>query len=169
MTKNIEKELNKQINEEMYSAYLYLAFAAHFDSLNLSGFANYFKVQAQEEMDHAMGFYNFIYETNGSVEFEIIEKPTFKAKSVKDFLELSLKHEKHITSRINSIYELAQKEKDFALQNFIQWYIKEQVEEESNAINLISKIDILGDKGTALYMLDKELSSREYHKASILK
>lgn len=170
MKKTIEKELNKQINEEMYSAYLYLAFAAHFESMNLKGFANYFKVQAREEMDHAFGFYNFVYDVNGKVELDTIEKPAFKFKSVKNMFELALEHEKHITSRINLINELAKKESDYPLENFIKWYINEQVEEENNAIEILAKLDILGsEKGTALYLLDKELGAREYHKASILK
>ena len=160
MNKKIEKAINEQINAEIYSAYLYLAMAAYFDTQNLAGFANWMKVQAQEEMAHAMKFYHYVYERGGAVELSAIDKPPAKFKSALDVAGQTLAHEQKVTGLINSLYELAFKEKDYASQSFLKWFIDEQVEEEGSAQSLIDKINLVGDKSHMLYMLDKELASR---------
>lgn len=162
MNKKIEKAINGQINAEFYSAYLYLSMAAYFDSLNLSGFANWMKVQAKEEMTHAMKFYDFVFARGGAVELTAIGKPPSKFKSPLDVAEQTLAHEKKVTGLINGLYELAHEEKDHAFQSLLKWYIDEQVEEEENAAKLIDKAKLAGDKGQGLYMLDKELADRKF-------
>lgn len=162
MNKKIEKAINEQINAEMYSAYLYLAMAAYFDGQTLSGFANWMKVQAKEEMTHAMKFYHFVYERGGAVTLEAIDKPPANFKSALDIAEQVLKHEQKVTGMINGLYELAVKEKDYAFQSFLKWFIDEQVEEEASASELIDKVKLAGDNGHGLYLLDKELAGRKF-------
>ncbi len=158
----MEAAINKQINAEMYSAYLYLAMSAYFEVEGMEGFANWMKIQAQEEMTHAMKFYNYVFERGGTVELEVIEKPKASYKSSLDAFEEVLKHEKHVTSLINGLYELAVNEKDYASQSFLQWFIDEQVEEEDTAAKIIDKVKMAGDKGPGLFMLDKELTARTF-------
>lgn len=163
MTDKIKNILNEQIMEEMYSANLYLALAGRLESWNLKGMANWMHIQAKEENNHALGFFFFLLERG--------EEPTISALAQPDLsgvndaaavFAASLKHEKHVTARINSIYELAQAEKDYALESFIRWYIDEQVEEESSANEISEKIKLIGAQGPALYILDQELATRTY-------
>lgn len=160
MNKKIQDAINAQINAEIYSAYIYLSIAAYFDGMALPGFANWMKVQYKEEMEHAMKFYSFVYERGGKVAMDAIEKPPVKFNSPLHVFEYTLDHEKKVTSLINGLYELSIKEKDHAFTSFLKWFIDEQVEEESNAMQIIDKLKIVGEKGAGLYMLDKELSSR---------
>ncbi|MFA5184602.1 MAG: ferritin [Patescibacteria group bacterium] len=163
MTEKTKEIVNKQIQEELYSAYLYLALAARLESLNLKGMANWMQIQAKEEVDHAQGFFKFLVERQEEPVLEAIAKP--EVKDLKDALAIftaGLKHEQHITAKINAIYELARSEKDYALESFVKWYIDEQVEEEANANENIDKIKRLGADGPALYMLDQELAARAY-------
>lgn len=162
MTEKTQNAINMQIKEELYSSYLYLAMSAYAQAKNLSGVANWFYVQAKEEIDHAMGFYNYLLERGGEVELQEIAKPPKKFESVTSLFEEGLKHEQHITGTINALYVLATEEKDYAFQSFLKWYIEEQVEEEANATEIIEKIKLVGDSGPVLYMLDKELSGRQY-------
>ena len=162
MKKSINDAINKQINAEIYSAYLYLAMAAYFDGLGLDGFATWMKAQAQEEMFHAMKFYGFVYERGGSVVMDTIEKPPAEFKSPLKTFEEVLKHEKLVTSLINNLYELAVKEKDYAFQSLLNWCIDEQVEEEDTAQKTIDKIKLAGEAGPGLYMLDQELGTRVF-------
>ena len=162
MNNKIQKSINDQINAEMYSAYLYLAMGAYFDASSLTGFANWMKVQAQEEMSHAMKFYNFVYERGGKVELGAIEKPSADFKSPLDVMKEVLAHEKIVTGLIHNLYELATKEKDYAFQSFLKWFIDEQVEEEGNASDLIEKLQLAGEKGPGLFMMDKELATRTF-------
>ena len=162
MNNKIQKSINDQINAEMYSAYLYLAMGAYFDASGLTGFANWMKVQAQEEMSHAMKFYNFVYERGGKVELGAIEKPSADFKSPLDVMKEVLAHEKIVTGLIHNLYELATKEKDYAFQSFLKWFIDEQVEEEGNASDLIEKLQLAGEKGPGLFMMDKELATRTF-------
>ncbi|MBT5016585.1 ferritin [Candidatus Peregrinibacteria bacterium] len=162
MKKSINDALNKQINAEIYSAYLYLAMGAYFDGLGLDGFASWMKVQYEEEMFHAMKFYGFVYERGGTVTMEAIEKPGADFKSVLHVFEETLEHEKHVTSLINGLYDLAVKEKDYAFQSLLNWFIDEQVEEEDSAQKIIDKIKLAGEKGPGVYMLDQELGTRVF-------
>lgn len=162
MNKKVENAINKQINAEIYSAYLYLAMAAYFDGEGLEGFSNWMKIQAQEEMTHAMKFYRFVFERGGKVELDAIEKPEGKYGSSLAVFEEVLKHEQKVTSLINGLYELAVEEKDYAFQSMLKWFIDEQVEEEGNAQQIIDQVKLAGEKGPGLFMLDKELGSRTF-------
>jgi ferritin len=166
---NLQKNINSQINEELYSSYLYLSISAYCSSMNFKGFANWFSVQAQEETDHAMGLYNYLIERGGRVLLMEIAKPPYEFKDICNIFEEALKHEKYITGKIHKLYEVGQSEKDYAFGSFIQWYINEQVEEEANATEIVETIKLVGSKGTSLYLLDKQLAGRVYKKAEILK
>ncbi len=154
--------LNSQIREELYSSYVYLSLSASAEVANLRGFAHWMFVQAQEEIDHAMGFYRFLTQRNGTIELQAIEKPPHGVTKPITMLEKALAHEQHITTCINKIYELALEEKDYALQSFIKWYIDEQVEEEANITELIEKMKLIGDEGSVLYLFDAELAQRTH-------
>ncbi len=162
MKKSINDAINEQINAETFSAYLYWSMAAYFDAKGLEGFAGWMKAQAQEEMVHAMKFYDFVYERGGTVALDKIEKPESEFKSPLGAFEAALTHEKHVTSLINGLYELATKEKDYAFQSFLKWFIDEQVEEEDTASKIIDQIHLAGEKGPGLFMLDKELGARTF-------
>jgi ferritin len=162
MNKKVENAINKQINAEIYSAYLYLAMAAYFDGEGLEGFSNWMKIQAQEEMTHAMKFYRWVFERGGKVELDAIDKPNGEYGSSLEVFEEVLKHEQEVTSLINNLYELAVEEKDYAFQSMLKWFIDEQVEEEGNAQQIIDKVKLAGDKGPGLLMLDQELGSRTF-------
>lgn len=162
MNESIEKAINNQINAEIYSAYLYLAMAAYFDGLGLEGFSNWMKIQAQEEMTHAMKFYHFVFERGGKVTMAAIEEPKNEFDTPLSVFKEVLKHEKVVTGLINDLYELADKEKDFAFQSFLKWFIDEQVEEEGNAQKIIDQVKLAGEQGPGLFMLDKELAARVF-------
>ncbi|MBI4811485.1 MAG: ferritin, partial [Ignavibacteriales bacterium] len=130
INKSMQDAINSQINEELYSSYLYLAMAAHFDAINLSGFAHWMKVQSDEERSHAMKFYNYIYDRGGRVSLKTIPQPPAKFKSPLDVFKQVLEHEQKITKLINKLYELAIKEKDYPTEMMLHWFINEQVEEE---------------------------------------
>ncbi len=162
MNQTIQNAINDQINKEIYSAYLYLSMAAYFDKQSLTGFSNWMKIQNQEEMFHAMKFYDYLCERNGTVELQAIQAPTINFESPLKVFEETLEHEKIVTKSINDLYELAIKEKDYAFQSFLQWYIDEQVEEESSASEIIDKINLAGTEWPGLFMLDKEMSGRVF-------
>ena len=161
ISKTIQTAIIKQINEEIYSSYLYLSMAAYFDSMNLPGFAHWMKVQSDEERSHAMKFYGYVYDRGGSVTFESIEKPPAKFKSPLDVFNQVLSHEEKITGLINKLYELSMKEKDYPTQNLLQWFISEQVEEEKNDTEIINYLKTLGDSPVSLMMLDRRLAERK--------
>ncbi|HOD11683.1 MAG TPA: ferritin [Candidatus Omnitrophota bacterium] len=160
MDKKMEKEMNAQINREMFSSYLYLAMAAYFDAESLGGFAQWMKAQAIEEMAHAMKFYSYIFDRGGVVTLDAIEKPEGSFKSVQEVFEKTLDHEKFVTKNINNLYSLAQKQNDNASLIFLEWFVTEQVEEEKNALDILAKLKYVGDKGQGILMLDKELGAR---------
>ena len=168
MNPTIQSAINKQINEELFSAYLYLAIASYAGSKGFPGLQNWMTVQAQEEIDHAMGFQIHLLRRGGEGERDAIEKPAKEFGSPLDMVKAGLEHEKHISGCINDLFDLAQKEKDFAFQSFLTWYIDEQVEEEEGAQELIDKMTILGDNGPGVLALDKELAARAYKPSSIL-
>ena len=160
LTPRIEQELNKQLNKELFSSYLYMSMAAYFQSVDLLGFANWMQVQSKEELMHAEKLYLFIQERNGKVILEQIEKPQTEWASPLEAFENSLKHELFITDSINELVNTAYEEKDHATNIFLQWFVTEQIEEESNATEIIRKLKLMKDAPGGMYMLDKELAAR---------
>ncbi|WP_319777519.1 ferritin [Maridesulfovibrio sp.] len=160
--KVIEKALNEHLNAEMYSAYLYLAMSAYFSEIGLDGFATWMRVQAQEEQFHAMKFYDYINERGGRVLLTAIEAPKTEWDSPLACIEAVLEHEKHVTSLINNLVDLAIQEKDHATNIFLQWFVSEQVEEEDNVNAVLNKLRLLNGEGNGMFILDKELSTRVF-------
>ena len=161
ISKKIQDALNGQINAELYSAYLYSAMEAYFQSVNLDGFANWMCVQSQEEMTHAKKICEFINERGGRVTLDVIAKPPAEWKSALAVFEAGYKHEQKVTGLINGLVELAEKEKDHATAIFLQWFVTEQVEEEKNASDIVAKLKMLEDIPQAVFMLNKELGMRK--------
>lgn len=153
--------LNKQINEELYSAYLYASMRAYFESINLKGFAQWMKIQVQEELYHARKIENYIYERGGRVELHEIKSPPKEWKSPLDAFEAVYKHECHITECIHKLAELAEKEGDRAVRLFLDWFINEQVEEEATADEIVQKLKMIQDSPGGIYWIDKDLSQRQ--------
>jgi ferritin len=162
LNKKIEKKINEQINEELFSAYLYLAMSAYCEDINLPGFANWMNVQFEEEQFHAKKFINYINERGGRVELEAIEKPQVKWDDMIDVFEETLKHEQHITSKINGMMDLAVNERDHATISFLNWYVDEQVEEENTADDILNRLKMIEGKGNGMLMLDKEMAARVF-------
>lgn len=168
MDKKVANLLNSQINKEFYSAYLYLEFANYFERKGLAGFAHWYEVQAQEERDHAMLFYRFLLNNEEKVTLEAVEAPRTDAEGDSDILAEGLKHEKYVTALINDIYAAAYSVKDFRTMQFLDWFVKEQGEEEKNASDLITKYQLFGSDAKGLYMLDNELKARVYAAPSLV-
>jgi ferritin len=160
ISKKMQDAINEQIKNELYSGYLYLAMAAYAEDQNLPGFAHWMKAQCQEEVEHAMKFFNHIAERGGRVELKAIDEPPVEFDSPTALFEMTLEHEKKVTALINGLYELALEEKDYASQVLLQWYIEEQVEEEANASEIRETLKMAGDKGQALVMMDRALVRR---------
>jgi len=157
----VQKELNKQIQEELYSAYLYLSMSAYLASEGLSGAANWMRLQYEEEMLHAMKFFDFVLARGGEVELLEIAQPPKTFGSLEDCFVGALEHEKHITGRINGLYELSMKEKDYAVQSFLKWFVDEQVEEEGNVNEALDKLKHIGpDSKEGLLLIDNWLKER---------
>ncbi|TIH14828.1 ferritin [Marinifilum sp. JC120] len=161
--KVLEKALNEQLNAELYSAYLYLSMSAYFSDLGLDGFANWMRVQAKEEQFHAMKFYDYINERGGRVVFPAIEAPKTEWDSPLACIEAVLEHEKHVTSLINNLVNLAIDERDHATNIFLQWFVTEQVEEEDSVNAVLNKLRLLNGEGNGMFILDKELSTRVFN------
>jgi ferritin len=162
LKKKIEKAFNDQINAETYSAYLYWSMSAALEAKNLPGFANWMRIQAQEEMTHADKFFRYIVERGGKVTLTAIDGPETAWKDVEAVFTNVLEHEQHVTSLINNLMDLAIAEKDHASAMFLQWFVNEQVEEEAGAEELLGKLKIAGTSSPALYMLDKEMAQRVF-------
>jgi len=162
LKKKVEEALNNQINAEMYSSYLYLAMNAYFESRTLSGFANWMRIQAMEEMSHALKIYDFVHERNGKVVLTAIQAPKLEWKNIQEVLEDTYTHEQKVTGLINDLVDLAASEKDHATVAFLQWFVDEQVEEEANASKLLDEVKMIGNEGSALFFLDRELQQRVY-------
>ena len=160
INEKMEKAFNDQINKELYSEYLYLSMKAYFERLNLKGFVNWFNVQVQEEHAHAMGMFDYVHERGGEVELEAIDKPETKWESPLACFEQVLSHEEFVTSRINALMDVADEVKDRAALSFLNWYLKEQVEEEANVGDVLATLRLIGDDKKALLMFDKDLSTR---------
>lgn len=160
--------LNEQINKELYSAYLYLDFAVYYEDKGLAGFANWFMIQAQEERDHAMLFMKYMQNNGLKVELEAIAKPESEINGFMDPLVEALKHEKFVTASINAIYEAAYEDKDFRTMKFLDWFIEEQGEEETNADTNIKNYELFGCTPQGLYSLNAEMAGRVYSAPSLV-
>lgn len=162
MNDTIIKLINEQINAELYSAYLYLAFADFYEEEGLSGYANHFEVQAAEERDHALIFRNYLHENGEKVHLTAIEQPDVSFSSFLEPLEKALEHERYVTSLINGIYHAADEAHDYRTMNFLNWFIEEQLEEEDNADAMVTRMKLFGSDAKALYDLDNECAARVY-------
>lgn len=154
------KAINKQINAELYSSYLYLAMAAWFRAQTLDGFAKWLEVQVKEENSHAMKFYAHVFDRGGAVQLEAIEKPQTKWASPLAVFKAVAEHEAKVTALINGLVAKASEEKDYASLEFLQWFVKEQVEEEANAAQIVARLGMAGESKGALLMLDHQLGKR---------
>ena len=163
MDKKLEAAFNDQINKEYYSAYLYLAMKTYFAENNLEGFVNWFDIQVQEEKAHAVGMYNYVLERGAHVDLPAIDRPELEGSTPVEIFKQVLAHEKYVTSRINAVYDVAEEVKDRAAMLFLNWYIKEQVEEEASASDILAKLEMIGDDKHGLLALDKELSARVFN------
>ncbi len=161
LSKRLEQAINEQIKNELYSGYLYLAMAAQCESMNLKGFAHWLKVQAKEELGHAMRLYDFVNDRGGRVVLEAIEKPPVEYPSLQAMFTTVLEHEQKVTVLINKLYEMAKEENDYPLQVHLQWFIEEQVEEEKNPTEILAMLKLTGEGGNGLLMLDSKLRERE--------
>lgn len=159
--KKLQEMMNSQIQAEFYSAQLYLSMSAYSEAENFRGFAGWLKVQYEEETSHGMKILHYIQERGGEVELKALEAPPVKFGSMLKLFEEVLTHEKKVTALINNLYELALKEKDYAAQIFLQWFINEQVEEEANATHIVAQLKMIGDKSVGgLFQLDHALGHR---------
>lgn len=161
MNNTISSMLNTQIQKEFESAYIYLGFAAYFDSVGMKGFAHWYKVQAQEELKHGKKIYNYLNDKNVEINLLEIPAPKEKIETTIDALEMGLQHEQYITALINNIYSEAEKQHDFDTKNFLEWFISEQHEEEVNAESLLESYNVFGVSPEGMYFLDRELLQRK--------
>ena len=162
ISKKMEEALNGQVNAELYSAYLYLSMESYFKSLNLNGFANWMRVQTQEEVAHAMKIYDFVNERGGRIILKAIEGPETEWDSPLAVFEAVYVHEQKVTGLINDLVDLAIKEKDHATNTFLQWFVNEQVEEESSADEVVQQLKMMENAPGGMFMLDRELGQRVF-------
>jgi ferritin len=160
LSEKLTKALNNQINEEYYSSYLYLAMAAYLEDKNLDGCAHWMRMQAQEEWEHGMKIFDYMIERGARVQLAAVAAPQMEWDSPKAAFEASLEHEQYMTKNINALADLAIEEKDHATNNIMQWYVTEQVEEEASVEDILNKLELMGDSGHGLFLMDRELKSR---------
>ncbi|HEX9114776.1 MAG TPA: ferritin [Anaerolineae bacterium] len=152
--------LNDQIKAELYSSYIYLAMSAHFESANLTGFAHWMRVQAKEELGHALKFYDYIHEQGAAVTLQAIDQPPTSYGTPLAVFQAVLEHEKKVTGLIHNLVATATKETDYATQNLLVWFVNEQVEEERNASQIVEELKMVGDSGASLFLVDRQLAAR---------
>jgi ferritin len=162
LSEKVCKSLNKQLNRELYSAYLYLAMSAHFAEASLEGMANWMYVQSKEEMTHAMKFFNYIVERNGKIVLGKLDGAEGKWEKPVDAFEAALEHEKYITKNIYELLSLAREEKDYATELMLNWFVAEQAEEEDNVGRVIDMLKMVKDSSEGLFMIDRELGQRQF-------
>lgn len=167
LDKKVVQLLNQQINKEFYSAYLYLDFSNFYYDQELNGFGNWYMIQAQEERDHALLFLQYLQNNGEKVTLEAIAKPDIELTDNKAVLQAGLNHERYVTSLIHDIYEAAYSVKDFRTMQFLDWFVKEQGEEENTADGLVKKYELYGEDPRSLYMLDSEMAARVYAAPSL--
>jgi ferritin len=160
LSQAMQDAINEQIKNELYSAYLYLSMSAYCEANGMPGCAHWMRVQSQEEIDHAMKFFGFVNERGGRVVLHAIDQPPTEFDSPLAIFKDTLEHERKVTAMIHGLYQLALEEKDYPAQVMLHWFIDEQVEEESNATQILDTLEMIGDKGHALVMLDRELGKR---------
>ena len=160
LTEKMQTALNGQMNAELYSSYLYLSMNAYFKSVNLDGFANWMYYQAQEELEHAMKFYDFVIQRGGRVQLSQIEAPPSEWNSPLAVFEDTLAHEQKVTGLINDLVEIANEEKDHASQIFLQWFVSEQVEEEDSVGGVLEQLKLMGEAQGGLFIMDREMAKR---------
>ena len=162
LNKRLEIELNKQVNAELYSAYLYLSMSSYLASMNLNGFSNWMKIQFEEEQAHGMKIFQYILDRGGSVILDKIEAPKTSWNGIIDIFEEVLAHEQKITALINDLINVAYEEKDHATVAELQWFVTEQVEEEAGVSDIIDQLNMIEGKGAGLFMLDREMKTRVF-------
>lgn len=160
LSKTLQDAINEQIKNELYSAYIYLAMSAHFEASNLPGFAGWMRQQSNEEVEHAMKFFDYINERGGRVTLKAIDQPPFEWKSPLQAFEQVYEHEQKVTGMINNLYALALKENDYPTQVLLHWYITEQVEEEKNSSEIVAQLQMIEQRGSAIFYLDHQLGKR---------
>lgn len=160
MNQRLKEAMNNQIRNELYSAYTYLSLAAYCESINMPGFAHWLRVQSQEEVDHAMKFFDHINERGARVSLQAIEQPPTEFGSLLEVFEAAYAQEQNVTGQIHSMYDIAVEEKDYAAQALLQWFSVEQVEEEQITSDLVARLEMIGDHPASLVMLDRELAGR---------
>lgn len=168
MDAKVKALINDQINKELYSAYLYLDFSNYYEAAGLDGFANWYKIQAQEERDHALLFYQYLQNNGEPVTLEAVAKPEWTRGNNMTPLQKALEHEQYVTSLINGIYAAAYEVHDFRTMQVLDWFVKEQGEEEKNASDMITKMELFGGDSKGLYMLNSELKTRAYSAPSLI-
>ena len=161
LSQAVQDAINDQIHHEFHSAYVYLSMSAYLESANFTGFAKWMRIQAKEEVMHAMKLFDFVNDRNGRVVLKTLEQPQTEWKSVLDVFDHALKHEQKVTSMIHQLYALATKENDYATQVALTWFINEQVEEEATATSVVDRLKIANNDGAALLILDNQLGSRQ--------
>ena len=162
INEKLQEAFNDQINKELYSEYLYLAMKMYFQEQNLLGFVNWFDVQVQEERAHAMGMIDYLNNRGGKVDLRAIEKPVVEGNTPLEIFEHVLRHEEFVTLRINHVMDVAEEVRDRAAMHLLDWYIKEQVEEEATVGGVLATLRLIGDDKKALLMLDKDLAARTF-------
>lgn len=154
LSKTLLNEINEQIKHEFYSAYLYLAMSAHFENENLGGFAKWMRLQAAEEKEHALKFFDYLHDRGAKVELAALDAPPVKFGSPLEIFKQALEHEQFVTGRINKLYAQAVKDNDYASQSFLTWYVDEQVEEEKNASEIIAWLELAGSSPAGLFQIN---------------
>jgi len=160
--KEVLKSINDQINAESYSAYLYLSMSAYFEEMGLSGFANWMKIQYQEESAHALKFFNYLIERNGKISLKAIAQMPVEFNGIIEVFENTLTHEIHVTALINNLMDVAVAASDHATQSFLKWFVDEQVEEEANVEKIIATLKLINGEGNGLFMMDREMQMRVF-------
>jgi len=160
LSAKVQKALNEQIKDELYASYLYLAMAGYFKETNLDGFAHWFDLQRQEEINHGLKIFDYVYDRGGKVELMALAKPAGSFASPLEVAQEAFDHERAVTEKINDLYELALQEKDYQTQSLLQWFISEQIEEEKSALTLVERLKMAGKDAAALLILDREMGAR---------
>ena len=168
MNRQVAELLNDQINKELYSAYLYLEFANYYAEAGLDGFENWYRIQAQEERDHAMLFYQYLHNNDEKVTLKAVAQPECTLTDKMAPLKQGLEHEQYVTGLINAIYAAAYEDHDFRTMQMLDWFVKEQGEEEKNALDMITKMELFGSDAKGLYMLNNEMAARVYNAPSLV-
>ena len=168
MDSKVYELINDQINKELYSGYLYLSFADYYEAEGLKGFANWYKIQAQEERDHALIFRQYLLDNDCPVKLLAIAQPDKEFVDLLGPLEAALEHEKYVTDLINGIYAAADEVKDYRTMQFLKWFIDEQMEEEDSADTMVSRYKLFGQDPKGLYLLDQEYAARVYSTPSLV-